>query len=451
MEKDATGEAAAAETRVTFFVVECMEFHRYGEYTDGITSLREALEYYDQIPADRLNAGKGIGIHLDDPQEYGIKLEYPLLMGNVLDIDLLDSIHAFSQYPQILVIAKDLAELREDITVTDSQKLLSRQEIAVDAETLAKRINALQQKIDPDFYSQLYPDGTVQEKKITMKLLTREGAEEYLQWMDTGKLVLGRELQEEAEEIYRLLEQSKIRWPVVISPFVQIKCTESHVLENGDVIPIEEADSLFGELDREKAEVNRETGKNSYDKTQFVIYYQMGGKVFTYEGWQDFGDGDGTLLEHIEGFAKLYLESEEGKTLLRKMNEQHRQQFQGECHYILDEFLPYLMYYCNLSKIEKALLEEQKAEEKIPVLTDRQEARKEYQKDLMAYIEESKRVLNQGGELPAMPDIKEYEETKEKKAYREHVMAEIEHEAEAVGMTVEEYAKNGYEPIIKTR
>ena len=94
----------------------------------------------------------------------------------------------------------------------------------------------------------------------------------------------------------------------------------------------------------------------------------------------------------------------------------------------------------------KALLEEQKAEEEIPVVTDRQEARKEYQRDMLAFIQESRRVLNQGGTLPSMPDIRDYEETKEKKAYREHVMKEIAEEAKGYGMTVEEYAKNGYEP-----
>ena len=57
--------------------------------------------------------------------------------------------------------------------------------------------------------------------------------------------------------------------------------------------------------------------------------------------------------------------------------------------------------------------------------------------------------MNQGGDLPVMPDIRDYEETKEKSAYREHVMKEIKAEAEGYGMTVEEYAKNGYEPKMR--
>ncbi|MCF2701176.1 hypothetical protein I6E91_03210 [Enterocloster clostridioformis] len=47
-----------------------------------------------------------------------------------------------------------------------------------------------------------------------------------------------------------------------------------------------------------------------------------------------------------------------------------------------------------------------------------------------------------------MPDIRDYEETKEKKAYQEQVMQEIEADTKQYGMTVEEYAKNGYEPKV---
>ena len=90
----------------------------------------------------------------------------------------------------------------------------------------------------------------------------------------------------------------------------------------------------------------------------------------------------------------------------------------------------------QIDAIEKALLEEREVEKEIPVVTDHQEARRKYQRDMLAFIQESRRVLNQGGTLPVMPDIRDYEETKEKRAYREHVMKEIEEEAKGYGMTV---------------
>ena len=276
-------------------------------------------------------------------------------------------------------------------------------------------------------------------------LLTEDGRKEYLSWLKAGHMVLQNEVRAEAEDISRMLEHAQIQWPEIMPPFVFICWSETYELEDGDVIPLEEADPIFERLDRTRVKENKENNTGGYDKTKFVIYYQINGEPSTYEGRQDFGDGDGSLIEHIEGFAKYYLETESGRQFLKDMREERGRAMQEDCEYIRDELLPYLKYHCNLYAIEKALLEEQKAEEKIPVVTDRQEARKEYQRDMLAFIQESRRVLNQCGTLPVMPDIRDYEETKEKRAYREHVMKEIAEEAKGYGMTVEEYAKNGYE------
>lgn len=54
METVKMGENVANGVRVTYFVAECMEFLRYGEYVEDI------LECYDKITPDRPNAGKGI-------------------------------------------------------------------------------------------------------------------------------------------------------------------------------------------------------------------------------------------------------------------------------------------------------------------------------------------------------------------------------------------------------
>ena len=446
MENSKMGENAADNVEITFYTAECMEFVRYGEYREGLGTLEEALKYYDESPPDRLNAVKGIGIHVYDPKENGFIQEFPLIMGKTMDLDLLWDIHGISRYPQILEIAKSLAKQREDITVVDSHGILKETEITIGASELAKRINDLQRKIDPDFYSQFYPDTEKQEKKVMMKLLTEDGRKEYQSWLKAGHMVLQNEVRDEAEDISRLLEQAQIQWPEIMPPFVFICWSETYELEDGDVIPLEEADPIFERLDRTQVKENKENDTGLYDKTKFVIYYQINGEPSTYEGQQDFGGGDGSLIEHIEGFAKYYLETESGRQFLKDMGEENGRVMQEDCEYIRDELLPYLKYHCNLYAIEKALLEEQKAEEEIPVVTDRQEARREYQKDMLAFIQESRRVLNQGGTLPSMPDIRDYEETKEKRAYREHVMKEIAEEAKGYGMTVEEYAKNGYEP-----
>ena len=83
MENSKMGENAADNVEITFYTAECMEFVRYGEYREGLGTLEEALKYYDEIPPDRLNAVKGIGIHVYDPKENGFIQEFPLIMGKL--------------------------------------------------------------------------------------------------------------------------------------------------------------------------------------------------------------------------------------------------------------------------------------------------------------------------------------------------------------------------------
>lgn len=201
----------------------------------------------------------------------------------------------------------------------------------------------------------------------------------------------------EVREIRGLLENTDIQWPAALSPFVYISFSESAGIEERDVLPIEEADPLFGKLDQDRVENNRKNGEGGYDKTAFIIYYQMDGERSTYEGRQDFGDGEGSLLNHIEAFSKYYLETEEGEQMLEAMKGEAARSLKEGCEYTRDELLPFLKYYCNLYAIEEALKEEQNISQKIPIVSDTQEARCEYQRDLAAFIEESRQALSQGG------------------------------------------------------
>ena len=58
MEKGEMGENATGRL-TTYYVAECMEFNRYGEYREDIHSAEEAVKIYQSIPSERLNAGKG--------------------------------------------------------------------------------------------------------------------------------------------------------------------------------------------------------------------------------------------------------------------------------------------------------------------------------------------------------------------------------------------------------
>ena len=451
METVKTGEDAARNVQVSFFVAECMEFVRYGEYMEGIPSIEKALEYYDKIPPDRLSARKGIGIHIHDPEDQNHVQEFQLLTGNDLNLDIIQMFYGFEDYPQILEAAKKLVSLRPSVIVIDSGRLLDKQKLQnirkIDAMKLAGMINELEKRLDADFYESFYPDAAVPEGKTAMRLLMEEGKEEYLSWLEDGNFSQFPEFQKEAQDIRNFMEKAEIIWPEMLSPFVYIEFSEDACLENGDLLPIEEADLLFGDLDRLQVTANKKDGALGYNKTKFRICYQRDGETGIYEGRQDFGDGEGSLLDHVEAFQNYYLNTEDGQMDLQGMEKKQAERIKEDCEYVRDELLPFLRYFCNLYAIEKAIHEEQKAGREVPLLTDRQEARREYQADMLAFIKDSRRVLNLGGELPRMPDIKDYQETKEKQAYREHVMKEIEAEAKMYHMTVEAYAKNGYEPI----
>lgn len=64
---------------------------------------------------------------------------------------------------------------------------------------------------------------------------------------------------------------------------------------------------------------------------------------------------------------------------------------------------------------------------------------------MQEYVSKCRAMVNSGNyELPPAPQLKDFDT--ELEAYKEHVKEEIAQEAAAAGMTVEEYAANGYEP-----
>lgn len=309
----------------------------------------------------------------------------------------------------------------------------------------------LQKKLDPDFYSVFFQNEETHKKKIMMQILTERGKTEYQNWLSCVTNDRNSPLCEEAGKIAEELQNKEMVPPEDMQPFVYIDFSEHSEMESGDALTLSEAVPLFGKLDYQECRAKKEDGAYGYCKTQFELLYLSEGDLCVYQGRQDFGDGDGDLLAHIEKSHKYYLDTEEGRDFLNYMSKEEADRICENSRYVLEEFLPTMRYFCNLDKIEKAILEEQQAAGEISLVIDQKEARETYQKDMLAYIQESRIALNMGQELPKMPDIREYVQDTERDSYREHVLEEIAAEAEAYGMTVEEYAKNGYEPLEKRR
>ena len=227
-----------------------------------------------------------------------------------------------------------------------------------------------------------------------------------------------------------------------VQPVVTILWSESDKLQEGEQLPLARADALFKALDDEKRSEREKPGYTGgwYDKTKFRIDCTFHGERDSYEGRQDFGDGDGALIDHIQAYHEYYAKDESWKNfVLHNEGTEAWEKDKAERETLLTEFVPYMRLHCNLSEQERTaadMLENGEA------LTPEQTA---YFHAVLAHVDACREKLNAGDyHLPDPPQLSDFD--KELQDYKAHVESEIAQEAEAAGMTVEEYAANGYEP-----
>ena len=242
------------------------------------------------------------------------------------------------------------------------------------------------------------------------------------------------ELQKEREAAKAQEAEKEPTPDLAAEPTVTILWSESSQLREGETIPLSRANTLIAELD----ETN--LASPGYDKTAFRIDYVMNGQPDHYEGRQDLGDGDGSLVEHIEQYHTYYLNDKEWENyLLRNEGREALEADKEHRAMLLNEFIPYLKLHCNLSEMERI------AGEALQAGDDLTPTETAYHTAIQAYVSECRGLVNQGEyNLPPVPQLRDFDV--ELEAYKEHVKEEIAQEAADAGMTVEEYAANGYEP-----
>jgi len=230
-----------------------------------------------------------------------------------------------------------------------------------------------------------------------------------------------------------------------VQPVVTIIWSESDKLREGEQMPLARADALFKSLDETRRSEREQPGYDGswYDKTKFRIDFTFHGEADNYEGRQDFGDGDGSLIDHIQAHHEYYSQDESYKnSVIRNEGAEAWAQEQAEREMILSEFVPYMRLHCNLYEQERTAADmlESGAE-----LTPEQTA---YFNAVLSHVDACREKLNAGDyDLPDPPQLADFsQEAAEMEAYKDHVREEIAQEAAAAGMTVEEYAANGYEP-----
>ena len=224
-------------------------------------------------------------------------------------------------------------------------------------------------------------------------------------------------------------------------PVVTILWSESPHLKDGQQMPLHEAEAVFKELDSARRHDREQPGYTGhwYDKTKFRIDFTMQGQPDSYEGRQDFGDGDGSLIQHIRGYHEYYAQDESWKNhVLHHEGPEAWEANKAQRDMLLHEFIPYMELHCNLAAMEQEARRPLRSGE---TLTPEQTA---YFNAVLDYVKECRPLLNQGQyHLPEPPQLADFDQSLQD--YKKQIEAELEQEATAAGLTVEEYVASDYE------
>ena len=235
--------------------------------------------------------------------------------------------------------------------------------------------------------------------------------------------------------------QRQIAQNPAAEPVVTILWSESPHLKDGQQMPLHEAEAVFKELDSARRHDREQPGYTGhwYDKTKFRIDFTMQGQPDSYEGRQDFGDGDGSLIQHIRGYHEYYAQDESWKNhVLHHEGPEAWEADKAQRDMLLHEFVPYMELHCNLATMEQEARRPLRSGE---TLTPEQTA---YFNAVLDYVNECRPLLNQGQyHLPEPPQLADFDQSLQD--YKKQIEAELEQEAAAAGLTVEEYVASDYE------
>lgn len=101
-------ERPAPEETLSFYVAECLEFTFAGEFHDHLT-MEEALEVYDKIPSERMNANKCIGFCIEE--NGGFVGMYELVVDDKVQRENINSINYFRDDKLVQQAISDMEKL----------------------------------------------------------------------------------------------------------------------------------------------------------------------------------------------------------------------------------------------------------------------------------------------------------------------------------------------------
>ncbi len=164
-----------AEPSLTYYVAECMEFSVLGEYHADLT-IDEAFDIYKQIPSDRMNSGKGIGICLQEDSLYAG--EYPLMRSNQIDMETLEGIPYMKNHPLVQRAVKEMEQrgvklwypIKEAQAEKGTEQRQEQPQRESKKESVLKALKERQERLKAQQTEQKRPERSQSKKKEDMEL-----------------------------------------------------------------------------------------------------------------------------------------------------------------------------------------------------------------------------------------------------------------------------------------
>ena len=123
-------ERPAPEETLSFYVAECLEFTFAGEFHDHLT-MEEALEAYDKIPSERMNADKCIGFCIEE--NGGFAGMYELVVDDKVQRENINSINYFRDDKLVQQAISDMEKLMAARQQSKEQERGSTKKSVLDA------------------------------------------------------------------------------------------------------------------------------------------------------------------------------------------------------------------------------------------------------------------------------------------------------------------------------
>lgn len=181
------GEDKSLTEQIHYYVAECMEFPNLGEYHDNL-SLDEAIRFYQEIPAERMNGIKGIGFDLRDGSDY--EGTFPILEGKTIDLDMIQSISYYRDSPLVQKAVRELIEAMPEMEVIEPNVQQMQEQVSQQEEENAGTLSQL-----PEYQEQTLDEYPMPDPALTQDDLEKCG------YLDSDLLPLSK------ERAYELMER----------------------------------------------------------------------------------------------------------------------------------------------------------------------------------------------------------------------------------------------------